>query len=130
MRPGNQENQGNVSAKGARDMRREAVPTKPFRQASEYSYLIENIPAQMKELNQWVCWELRPNKDGVLIKMPVTSDTGCAARSNDSATWRSFDRAFEMFMKRECYAGLGFIFCADDNLLYGAFGIAPVTTSL
>lgn len=96
-------------------MRREAVPKKPFRDATEYAYLVTNIPDAMKQLPQWVCWELRPNNDGVLIKIPVTPDTGCAAKTNDPKTWRTFERAFEMFMQRERYRGLGFIFSADDN---------------
>lgn len=63
---------------------------------------VENIPEELKKLNQWVCWV---GQD----KIPKNAKTGMNAKSNDSSTWSDFETA-----KKGCeefgFDGLGFMF--------------------
>lgn len=62
----------------------------------------ENIPQELKELSQWVCWV---GDD----KIPKNPHTGGNAKSNDASTWGSFDDAVNAC---DIYGfdGLGFMF--------------------
>ena len=48
--------------------------------------LLDNIPQELKNLNQWVCTK----GDS---KVPMRSAMNCAASSTDSSTWSSYDMA-------------------------------------
>lgn len=63
---------------------------------------IDNIPSELKNLNQWVCWF------GV-DKIPKDPHTGRNARSNDSSTWSDFQTACDA-CDRYGFDGLGFMF--------------------
>ena len=78
---------------------------------------IENIPQELKDLDQWVCWV---GSD----KVPKNPHTGGYAKSNDPITWGSFEQACEACEKFR-FDGLGFMFangyfgvdldhCVDD----------------
>lgn len=76
----------------------------------------ENIPAQLKEYDQWVLWKLESRK-GKFTKMPYTVD-GRLAKVNDSETWTSFDKAFEVYQNNPgTYSGLGFVFTENDPFI-------------
>lgn len=64
-----------------------ATVTKPI----PLSVLIENIPAELKALHQWVLWRyvFKPD-DKEWTKVPYQV-TGKPAKSNDPDTWNSFD---------------------------------------
>ena len=63
---------------------------------------IENIPAELKKLKQWVCWIGHD-------KIPKNPYTGNNAKSNDQTTWGTFDVACQA-CERYHFDGLGFMF--------------------
>lgn len=63
---------------------------------------VENIPQELKELKQWVCYV---GAD----KIPKNPYTGGNARSNDSSTWSDFGTAVRACDKFH-FDGLGFMF--------------------
>ena len=63
---------------------------------------IENIPQELKALQQWVCWV---GAD----KIPKNPYTGRNAKSNDSSTWSSFAKACDACNEYH-FDGLGFMF--------------------
>ena len=65
--------------------------------------IFKNVPYELRELNNWVCWQRHPERG----KIPITPDTGRWAESSNAGTWRSFKTALE---HHEKYDGLGFMF--------------------
>ena len=63
---------------------------------------VENIPADLKGLKQWVCWV---GKD----KIPKNAYTGKNAQSNNPDTWADFDTAVAACGKYN-FDGIGFMF--------------------
>lgn len=57
--------------------------------------MYERVPQELKELPQWVCWRLVDDleKPGKKKKIPIDPRTGDPARSNDPATWASYEDA-------------------------------------
>ena len=78
---------------------------------------IENIPAELRELKQFVCWV---GND----KVPRNPFTGGNAKSNDPSTWSDFDTACKAcdtygfdglgFMFANGYFGVDLDHCSDD----------------
>jgi putative DNA primase/helicase len=67
-----------------------------------------NIPEELKAYSQWVCWKSVPNRDGKKPdKVPYNAMTGSKAKSNDSATWASFNDAMQAY-NGAGYDGLSF----------------------
>ena len=62
----------------------------------------ENIPKELRNLNQWVCWKKED-------KIPRNPHNGRNAKSNDSATWGSFQEAIDA-CKKYNFDGIGFEF--------------------
>jgi putative DNA primase/helicase len=73
----------------------------------------ENIPNEIKALNQWVAWQGEQKDNGKITKRPVNPMTGKYARTNDPSTWSSFDAAVSSCEKYGLQ-GVGFVFTADD----------------
>lgn len=71
----------------------------------------DRIPAELKALNQWVCWKLIPREGLKPIKLPVNAFSGEPADTTDPATWCSFEVAATRSLQ---YAGIGFVFSKDD----------------
>lgn len=69
-----------------------------------------NIPAALRELDQWVLW--RTVMRDKPTKVPFTID-GSPAKANDPATWSSFADVVACFDKGG-YDGIGFEFSKDD----------------
>lgn len=63
---------------------------------------IENIPAELKKVNQWVCWT---GQD----KIPRDAHNGFNAKSNDSSTWADFETAVQA-CEDYGFDGVGFMF--------------------
>ena len=61
----------------------------------------DNIPAELKAVRQWVCW----NDD----KLPKNPHTGGNAQSNNKSTWGTFDEAVAAVSKYG-FRGVGFMF--------------------
>lgn len=79
--------------------------------------MYEKVPQELKELPQWVCWRLAddPGKDRKK-KLPIDPRTGDPARSNDPATWASYEDAVAG-KERFRADGIGIMFA------HGIFGI-------
>jgi len=77
----------------------------------------QNIPTELKEMPQWVCFKLEPNeKKGKSDKMPYDPRTGYRAKANDPATWCDYETAAAA-VERGDYDGIGFQFAN------GVFGV-------
>lgn len=75
------------------------------------SAALGNIPPGLRELPQWVPWNL-VERDGAEkpTKLPVNPHTGGAASSTNPATWGTFQTAME-YQQAD---GVGFVFTPDD----------------
>jgi putative DNA primase/helicase len=82
--------------------------------------IIENIPEQLTERPQWVCWCLE-ERDSKPTKVPYVCETGERASTTDLMTWRTFEdvvmsldteRAATLRVPR--YDGIGFVFSSAD----------------
>ena len=75
---------------------------------------IGNIPGQLTERPQCVCWRLE-TRDGKPTKVPYTPGTERRASSTDLMTWSTFDQALAAYEAGEPpYDGIGFVFCSAD----------------
>jgi primase-polymerase (primpol)-like protein len=76
--------------------------------------IVENIPEQLTERPQWVCWRLE-ERDGKLTKVPYMPHTGFHASSTDLMTWTTFEEALTDYRaNEEFYSGIGFVFSSAD----------------
>jgi putative DNA primase/helicase len=76
--------------------------------------IIQNIPEQLTERPQWVCWRTE-ERDGKQTKVPYTPGTERRASSTDLMTWRTFSEALDAYEAGEPpYDGIGFVFCSAD----------------
>lgn len=71
--------------------------------------IIGNIPAELRQIPQWVCWKAKPGKNGKIDKVPFDPKTGRAASSTDPATWGVFEQAVATSKNGGGYAGIGFV---------------------
>jgi putative DNA primase/helicase len=74
---------------------------------------IERIRDEMKNRNQWLCWEAAM-RDGKETKLPKDPETGGFAQTDDPSTWGSFMNANAKVRKGEM-DGVGFVFTEDDS---------------
>jgi putative DNA primase/helicase len=72
-------------------------------------FIDENIPAELRQIPQWVCWKAKPGKNGKIDKVPFDPKTGRAASSTDPATWGVFEQAVATSKNGGGYAGIGFV---------------------
>jgi putative DNA primase/helicase len=86
--------------------------------------ITENIPDELTERPQWVCWRLE-ERDEKLTKVPYKPGTVRRASSTDSATWSTFEEALKAYefgyddrsdveYYEPSYDGIGFVFSDDD----------------
>jgi putative DNA primase/helicase len=71
--------------------------------------IIGNIPAELRQYPQWVCWKAKSEKNGKIDKVPFDPKTGRAASSTDPATWGVFEQAVATSKNGGGYAGIGFV---------------------
>jgi len=64
-------------------------------------FCYENIPIELKQLKQWVCW--------CGDKVPKNAYTGRNAQSDNPDTWSTFEEAIEA-VKKYHFDGVGFMF--------------------
>jgi hypothetical protein len=73
----------------------------------------DRIPEELRQLDHWLVWKIeqRPDKDGQPkpTKVPYNACTHRKGKSNDPATWSSFEEARKAFEKGG-YTGIGFAF--------------------
>jgi putative DNA primase/helicase len=74
---------------------------------------VENIPAELRELDQWGCWRFKhkPGKQKP-TKAPYQVN-GQNASTTDRSTWSTFRAALDAY-RRGGVDGIGFFFSADD----------------
>lgn len=78
--------------------------------------MYEKIPAELKPLKQWCCWQAMPDdsRPGKIKKVPMNARTGGAAQSNNPDTWCDFDTAVAASAN---HTGIGFMF--SDSKYFG-----------
>ena len=74
---------------------------------------LENIPDDLKALDQWVVWRLGEKSSGKPTKIPYSAVTGMMAKTNTPTTWTDFDTAWEYYQKHK-FSGVGFVLTKDD----------------
>ena len=78
--------------------------------------ITENIPEQLTERPQWVCWRYE-EREGKETKVPYIAGTNSRASSTELMTWSSFEYALAAYEAGEpLYDGIGFCFCSADPL--------------
>ena len=78
------------------------------------SYLtLEQIPASLRSTPQWVAWRYI-TRDGKQTKAPVSPHDGSLADSTSGKTWGTFEQALAACKRDSSFAGVGFVFTADD----------------
>jgi DNA-directed RNA polymerase subunit RPC12/RpoP len=82
----------------------------PHHPSNTSSFYPENIPGELKELRQWVCYRLE-ERDGNFTKIPKNPNGGANARINDPNTWNTYQLALERSAR---YDGIEFMLSADD----------------
>jgi len=75
----------------------------------------ENIPEELKDLNQWVTWRWE-KQEGKMTKVPYNAKSfNKKAKSNGPETWTDFDTAFSAY-KGNAFDGIGIVLSQDDGL--------------
>ena len=74
---------------------------------------LNEIPEELKALNQWVAWRAEPRDNGKMGKRPINPYTIKPAKINDPSTWGSFDDAVACCEENDL-AGISFIFTKED----------------
>ena len=72
----------------------------------------ENIPNELKEKDQWVCWK-GEKREGKVTKVPYDANSLKMAKSNDPETWTGFETALNAY-KENGFDGIGFVLSKDD----------------
>ena len=79
--------------------------------------VLNNIPARLKEFDQWVVWNAvnRVKKDGSVkvSKEPCNVQTGNTASAQDSKNWLTFEEAADAYLYNG-FSGIGFVFTDND----------------
>lgn len=72
----------------------------------------DGIPADLKDLNQWICWSLK-NKSGEWAKIPTKAGSLYAADATKPGNWSDFDHAaYQVEIAHS--SGLAFVFTEQD----------------
>ncbi|OLS02243.1 phage NrS-1 polymerase family protein [Tissierella creatinophila] len=65
--------------------------------------IYDNIPGELKKINNWVCWDSK--------KVPINPKNGQYAKSNDPSTWADYKTAVETSKR---FKGIGFMLGNTD----------------
>ena len=77
----------------------------------------EAVPDELKRLDQWVLWKYE-TRDDTTTKIPYNSKKQQRASTTDSRTWSCFSTVCDLIIQYpETYAGVGFVFSADDPFI-------------
>ena len=77
-----------------------------------FSTIIENVPTELALTPQWVSWSGIVGQNGKMSKIPINPQTGRNAKTNDPATWGTFEEAID-FSRKHDLPGIGFVFSGD-----------------
>lgn len=75
-----------------------------------------NIPAELKDRDQWVVWKSIPAGEGKKPKkIPFNARSGEEAESNNPATWCDYGTALMAYIEQpDRYAGIGYVLTEFD----------------
>jgi hypothetical protein len=73
--------------------------------------MFANIPAELREIDQWICWRLVERDGAKPTKVPLNARTGQLASVTKAADYSSFAEA--VFAAPNCN-GIGFVFTRND----------------
>ena len=79
-----------------------------------------NIPQELKELRQWVCYRIE-ERDGKPTKIPYRTDKvgRWNAKTNDPKTWHTFEEVLEAVGKQvNKFDGIGFVLSESDPYVF------------
>ncbi|HEX2242025.1 MAG TPA: hypothetical protein VHK27_01965 [Gammaproteobacteria bacterium] len=76
-----------------------------------------NIPAELRQFNQWIVWRIEPDEDGKPTKVPY-SVSGHKASVTNNAHWSSFDQAVKTSLNGGNYNGIGFVLTEADPFTF------------
>jgi putative DNA primase/helicase len=77
---------------------------------------LETIPQRLTTAPHWVCWRME-EREGKPTKVPYDPRTSKKAKSNNPATWCSFETAVAGASAADSgYDGIGYMFSDDDQL--------------
>ncbi|OLN23943.1 hypothetical protein BTO30_00490 [Domibacillus antri] len=77
--------------------------------------MYKNIPKEMREMKQWVCYKAVPRGEKI-TKVPVNPNTGMNMDSNSVENWLSFEEAIQ-YTGKNFITGIGFVFTEADDLV-------------
>ncbi|XZE35815.1 phage/plasmid primase, P4 family [Pirellulaceae bacterium SH501] len=72
-----------------------------------------NCPGCIRDRKQWVAWKY-VERGGKPTKAPINPHNGSLASSTDPSTWGTFPEAIAACRLNASFAGVGFVFTADD----------------
>lgn len=75
----------------------------------------DEIPNELKQLQQWVVWRYQPGANGKLTKVPY-SPSGRKASSTDPKTWASLASALAAY-ETGGFDGIGIVLTSDTGLV-------------
>lgn len=81
--------------------------------AQTFHERLHNIPDELKQRRQWVCWLLE-KRNGKWTKIPYNPRTARKARVNDPTTWGGFAEAVAALDQFGHFKGVGYVFSDDD----------------
>jgi hypothetical protein len=77
--------------------------------------IVQNIPVELRALDQWVTWRYQTAKDGKWTKVPYT-EKNLLASSTNPTTWTSIHRAMDAYERGQC-DGIGFALHPEDDFV-------------
>jgi putative DNA primase/helicase len=77
--------------------------------------ILENIPVELRALDQWVTWRYQTARDGKWTKVPYTEEH-LPASSTNPTTWTSIHRAMDAYERGQC-DGIGFVLHPENGFV-------------
>ncbi|WP_191559388.1 phage/plasmid primase, P4 family [Metabacillus idriensis] len=77
--------------------------------------MFRNIPEELKNRKQWVCYKATP-RGNKITKVPVHPISGNPINANNQIDWLSFEEAIEYIGSKKI-TGIGFVFTSEDNFV-------------
>jgi len=74
----------------------------------------QNIPLELQQIPQFVCWKAVPKDNGKIDKIPFDPKSEQPASSTNPASWGTFGQAVAALKNGGGYAGIGFVVTAKD----------------
>ena len=81
--------------------------------SAERQLLIDNIPLELRERDQWVVWRYEV-RAGKRTKVPIHPKFGWNASASNPETWTSFATAWDTYQQSQRYDGVAYVFSAED----------------